>query len=112
VSFYTEIKTELSSKPIVICALEELKRRGEISSFEELEKKGKIKIDRDGDIIHISQTAEGVFQIEGDSRVVSAFTNRLKQMYAYESIKMSLPLDFEIAEESELAGNISIVLKG
>lgn len=111
-SFYTEIKTELSSKPLVISALEELKRRGEISSLQLLEKKGKIKIDRDGDIILISQTTEGMMQVEGDSRVVNAFANRLKQMYAYESIKQSLPLDFEIAEESELAGNISIVLKG
>ncbi|MBI5182299.1 MAG: hypothetical protein HZA06_05270, partial [Nitrospirae bacterium] len=52
------------------------------------------------------------FEVAGDSRVANAFTNRLKQFYAYESIKDNLPLDFEIAKESEEAGEIIIHLKG
>jgi hypothetical protein len=32
-SFYTVIKTELSNKKYIICALEELKERGEVTNF-------------------------------------------------------------------------------
>ena len=36
----------------------------------------------------------------------------LKQIYALESIKDNLPLDFEIAQETEIEGEIKILLKG
>jgi len=111
-SFYTVIKTELKSKKYLICALEELKKRGEITSFVSNERKETVEIDRDGDVINISKEKTGNYQIGGDNRVVNAFSNRLKQIYAYESIKDNLPLDFEIANESETAGEIHIVLKG
>ncbi|MBE7413686.1 MAG: hypothetical protein HS130_00055 [Deltaproteobacteria bacterium] len=111
-SFYTVIKTELSVKKYLICALEELKKRGEITSFVASERKDAIEVDRDGDIINISREKAGNYQLGGDNRVVNAFSNRLKQMYAYESIKDNLPLDFEISSETETAGEIQIVLKG
>lgn len=111
-SFYTVIKTELSSKKYIICALEELKKRGEIKSFIKNEKKDTIEVDRDGDIINISKEKTGNYQMGGDNRVVGNFSNRLKQIYAYESIKDNLPLDFEIAKENETAGEIQILLKG
>lgn len=111
-SFYTVIKTELKSKKYLICALEELKKKGEITNFVANERKETVEIDRDGDIINIAKEKTGSYQIGGDNRVVNAFSNRLKQVYAYESIKDNLPLDFEIASESETAGEIQIVLKG
>lgn len=111
-SFYTTIKTELASKATVILALRELETRGEIRAFEELKKKDKIEIDRSGDIISITKNKAGELQLEGDARIVETFLKRLKQMYAYESIKENLPLDFEIAEEAELGGDITITLKG
>ncbi|MCK4846225.1 MAG: hypothetical protein KAS88_01035 [Deltaproteobacteria bacterium] len=111
-SFYTTIKTELASRATVILALKELKSRGEIRRFEEIKKSGKIEIDRSGDIISIATNKAGELQLEGDARIVETFLRRLKQMYAYESIKENLPLDFEISEESEIGGEISITLKG
>ena len=65
-----------------------------------------------GDIITIGKSKEGNYQVEGDARVVNAFSKRLKQIYAYESIKENLPLDFEIVQEKEVAGEMKIVLKG
>ena len=111
-SFYTVIDTELKEKRYIICAVEELKERGEISEFELIEKNDSIKIDRDGDIINVTRTKEGTFQVEGDARIVNAFSKRLKQLYAYSSIKENLPLDFEIVQEKELGGEMKIVLKG
>lgn len=111
-SFYTVIKTELSSKKYLICALEELKRRGEITTFVKNDRKETVEVDRDGDIINIALEKTGNYGIGGDNRVVNTFSNRLKQIYAYESIKDNLPLDFEIASENEVAGEIKIVLKG
>ncbi|MBI5560438.1 MAG: hypothetical protein HY883_04125 [Deltaproteobacteria bacterium] len=112
-SFYTVIDTELKSKKHIILALEELKRRGEITKYGLVVKQDKIRIDRSGDIIHIGLDVKtGNFHVEGDVRVVEAFAKRLKQFYAYESIKESLPLDFEIASEREIAGDITLVLKG
>lgn len=111
-SFYTVIKTELSNKKYIICALEEMKKRGEINSFINNDIKETIDVERDGDIINIVREKSGNFEIAGDNRVIQSFSNRLKQVYAYESIKDSLPLDFEIVKESETAGEIQILLKG
>lgn len=112
-SFYTVIKTELSNKKYLICALDDMKKRGEVNSFLENERKNTIEIDRDGDIINIVKEKSGAgFELAGDNRIVQVFSNRLKQLYAYESIKDNLPLDFEIAKESETSGEIRIVLKG
>lgn len=111
-SFYTVIETELKNKNLMLCALAELKNRGEIALFEVNEKKEIVKIDRDGDIINITKSKTGNYQVEGDARVVNAFSRRLKQIYAYESIKENLPSDFEIVEESEVAGEMKILLKG
>lgn len=110
-SFYTVIKTELKSKKYIICALEELKRRGEITRFEENARKETIDIERGSDRIEIV-SEKGAFGVAGDNRVVQSFSNKLKQMYAYEAIKDTLPLDFEIAAESETGGEIKILLKG
>lgn len=110
-SFYTVIKTELNNRKYIVAALQEMKRRGEITRFVENERKESIEIDRDGDLLNITREKEG-FGIGGDNRVVNAFSNRLKQFYAYESIKENLPLDFEIASENETAGEIQIILKG
>lgn len=111
-SFYTTIKTEISSKKYVIAALEEMKRRGEITNFQLHDRKEKIEIDRCGDMLNIAKEKTGNFEVAGDARVVKSFTDRLKQFYAYESIKDNLPLDFEIAKESEVTGEIRILLKG
>ncbi|MBI5642199.1 MAG: hypothetical protein HY954_01845 [Deltaproteobacteria bacterium] len=111
-SFYTVIKTQLSNKKYIICALEELKKRGEITSFVKNDRKETIEVDRDGDIINIAQEKTGNFEVGGDNRVVNRFSDRLKQFYAYESIKDNLPLDFEISKETENAGEIQILLKG
>lgn len=111
-SFYTVIKTELGSKKYLICALEEMKKRGEIKSYIHNEKKEKIEVDRDGDILSIAKQKEGSYEIGGDNRVVNSFSNRLKQFYAYEAIKENIPLDFEIAQETEIGGEIHILLKG
>lgn len=111
-SFYTVIKTELSSRKYLICALEEMKKRGELTSYVSNERKETIEIDRSGDIINIIKEKTGSFELAGDNRVLQGFSNRLKQIYAYESIKDNLPLDFEIAKETETEGEIRIVLKG
>lgn len=111
-SFYTVIKTQLNSKKYIICALEEMKRKGEITNFVNVEKKEKIEVDRDGDILNIVKEKSGNYQVGGDNRVVNRFSDRLKQMYALESIKDNLPLDFEIAQETEVEGEIKILLKG
>ena len=112
-SFYAKIKTELANKKYIIAAIEEMKRRGELTNYQINEKKEKIEIDREGDLLAITKEKAGNnFEVSGDSRVANAFTNRLKQFYAYESIKDNLPLDFEIAKESEEAGEIVIHLKG
>lgn len=111
-SFYTTIKTEITNKKYILCALEEMRRRGEITNFQLNERKEKIEIDRSGDIINILKEKTGSFEVAGDARVVRPFSDRLKQFYAYESIKDNLPLDFEIARESETAGEIVILLKG
>lgn len=111
-SFYTQIKTELTNKKYIMCAIEELKKSGEITGFRVIEKKNKIEINREGDIINILEGKTGNFEVAGDNRVINTFANRLKQMYAYESIKQNLPLDFEIAKETEVGGDIVIVLKG
>lgn len=110
-SFYTVIKTELSSKKYILCALVEMKKRGEIKNYVENERKETIEVDRDGDIISIVKQKEG-FDLAGDNRVVNTFSRRLKQFYAYESIKENIPLDFEIAKETEIGGEIQIILKG
>ncbi|MBI5598344.1 MAG: hypothetical protein HY890_01245 [Deltaproteobacteria bacterium] len=112
-SFYTVIKTELKNKKYVIAALEELKARGEISRYEEILKKNRIKVNRGGDAIEIVMDIKtGNVHVEGDARVVEDFTKRLKQLYAYASIKENLPFDFEIANERDIAGDITLVLKG
>ena len=111
-SFYAKIKTQLANKKYILSALAELERKGEISSYEYIEKKEKIKIDRDGDILNIVQDKTGNFEVTGDVHIGRIFTERLKQIYAYESIKDNLPLDFEIAKELEEGGEISILLKG
>ncbi len=112
-SFYTVIKTELKDRKYIILALEEMKRRGEITSFKHLVKKDIIQVDRAGDTITIKQDSKtGNFQLEGDSRILEAFTKRFKQFYAYQTIKENLPLDFEIDVERESAGNITLLLKG
>ena len=111
-SFYTVIKTEITNKKYVIAALEEMKRRGEITNFQLHERKEKIEIDRSGDILNIAKEKTGNFEVGGDARVVRSFSDRLKQFYAYESIKDNIPLDFEIANESEVTGEIRILLKG
>lgn len=110
-SFYTVINTELSNMEIIICALEELQNRGEIKVFEHNKNKETVKVDRDGDILQIIKEKSGNYQVAGDARVVERFTQRLKQLYAYETIKENLPLDFEIAQENEIAGEIRILLK-
>ncbi|MEK7774042.1 MAG: hypothetical protein AAB307_06795, partial [Deltaproteobacteria bacterium] len=88
-----------------------MKKRGEIKNYVENERKETIEVDRDGDVINIVRQKEG-FDLAGDNRVVNTFSKRLKQFYAYESIKENIPLDFEIAKETEVAGEIQIILKG
>jgi hypothetical protein len=111
-SFYAKIKTELSNKKYIMCALAELERRGEITSYEVSERKEKIKVDIDGDILNICKEKSGNnMEVQGDVRRARVFANRLKQIYAYESIKDNLPLDFEIVKEVEEAGEILILLK-
>jgi len=111
-SFYTVIKTEITDKKYVLCALEEMKKRGEITNFQFHKKKEEIEVDRSGDILNIVREKTGNYAVGGDARVVKSFSDRFKQFYAYESIKDNLPLDFEIARESETAGEIMILLKG
>jgi hypothetical protein len=111
-SFYTVIQTELKSRRHVICALEELKKRGEITSFVLNEKKETVTVDRHGDILSLALEKTGNYGVAGDARAVRAFSRRLAQMYAYAAIKDSMPFDFEIAQETESGGEIKILLKG
>ncbi len=111
-SFYTKIQTEIKDKQLLICALEELKHRGEITEFSLNAKKGSIEVDRDGDVVNIAKEKTGLYNMAGDNRVVGSFSKRLTQIYAYEAIKENLPLDFEITEDMEIAGEIKILLKG
>ncbi|MBI5756550.1 MAG: hypothetical protein HZA12_06455 [Nitrospirae bacterium] len=112
-SFYCVIKTELSKKKYIIAALAEMQRRGEITNYEISKRKEQIKVDRDGEVVTVSRGSENSnFEVAGISRPARELTDRLKQIYAYESIKDNLPLDFEIAKETEEAGEIVILLKG
>ncbi len=112
-SFYTKIQTELCNKKYLFCALESLKKKGEISAFVVNERKNTVEVDRDGDMINIVKEKTGDYNVAGDARVVRVFSDRLKQVYALETIKENLPLDFEIAKESEtVEGEIVILLKG
>lgn len=111
-SFYMCIKTEIKNRIYLKSALAELHKRGEIQKIEENERKGKIIIDRGGDKLVITGDEEKGFEVGGDATVVKAFTDRLKQVYAVESIKDNLPLDLEVVEETESAtGEIHILLK-
>jgi len=112
-SFYCVIKTELSNKKYLIAALAEMQKRGEITSYIINEKKERIEVDREGEVVSIVKEKEGNnFEVAGISRPAREIADRLKQLYAYESIKDNLPLDFEIAKETEQAGEIIILLKG
>jgi hypothetical protein len=111
-SFYISIKTEISNKQYIISTLKEMQKRGEITRFLVDKKKDQIEVDRDGDIVIISREKSGNFEVTGDAPVVRYFSKRLTQLYAYSAIKENLPLDFEIAQESEVAGEIKILLKG
>ncbi|MEE8575339.1 MAG: hypothetical protein V3T30_07995 [Thermodesulfobacteriota bacterium] len=111
-SFYTTIQTELKNRHHVICALRELTERGEITSYNLNEEKGTITVDQGGDILLLSLEKTGNFGVAGDARLARNFTRRLTQMYAYAAIKDAMPLDFEIAQETEVAGEIKIILKG
>lgn len=112
-SFYTVIRTELKNKGYIVAALMEMRKRGEILKCKINEKKETIEIDRDGDAIKVTREKAGGFEVAGDARVVKVFSDRLKQMYALESIKDNLPLDFEIDSETETAtGEIKLLLKG
>ena len=112
-SFYCVIKTELTNKKYIIAALEEMKRRGEITNYEVNKRKEKIEVDREGEVVNIVKEKRGNnYEVAGMARTAREITQRLKQIYAYESIKDNLPLDFEIAKEVEQAGEIVILLKG
>ncbi len=111
-SFYAVVQTELTENKFIMLALEELKERGEITSFR-INKNDSIDVDRSGDKIVIKLDAKTKqYQFAGDSRVVSSFSKRFTQIYALMSIKDSLPLDFEIESEKEIGGEISLILKG
>lgn len=111
-SFYCVIKTEIKNKKYLIAALQEMQKRGELQKVEINEKKETMEVDRDGDKLKISKEKSGSFEIGGDNRVVNAFSKRLKQIYALETIKDNMPLDFEISQETETEGEIKILLKG
>lgn len=112
-SFYCVIKTELTKKKYIIAALEEMRRHGEITNYEINERKEKIKVDREGEIVNVIKEKSGNnYEVAGIARPAREIAQRLKQLYAYESIKDNLPLDFEIAKETEQAGEIVILLKG
>lgn len=112
-SFYTVIKTELKNKKYLLLAIEDMKSKGEITNYVHNERKETMEVDRHGDVINVVKDKAGNYQVAGDNRVIRAFSDRLKQAYAYESIKDNLPLDFEVAKETETAsGEIMILLKG
>src|SRR3989304_9964923 len=112
-SFYCVIKTELSKKKYIIAALAEMQRKGEITNYTVSRTKEKIEVDREGEVVTVSRGNENSnFEIGGISRPAREISDRMKQLYAYESIKDNLQLDFEIAQETEEAGEIFITLKG
>ena len=112
-SFYCVIKTELSRRKYLIAALAEMQRKGEITSYEISKTKDKINVDRGGEVVTVSRINENSnYEIGGIARPAREISDRMKQLYAYESIKDNLPLDFEIAKETEEAGEIVIMLKG
>ncbi len=112
-SFYCVIKTELSKKKYIIAALAEMQKKGEITSYTVSKTKEKIEVDREGEVVTVSRTNENTnFEVGGISRPAREISDRMKQLYAYESIKDNLPLDFEVAQETEEAGEIVITLKG
>ncbi len=110
-SFYLKLKVQIANKKYLIAALKELQKNGELVRFEENEKKETIEVDRDGDIIKIIKDKLGNYELGGDARVVKSFADRLKQVYALQSIKDNMPLDFEIVQETESAGEIILLLK-
>ncbi len=109
-SFYLKLKIQIANKKYLVAALKELQKKGEILKYEE-KRKETIEVDRDGDIIQIIKGKLGNYELGGDARVVKAFADRLKQVYALESIKDNMPLDFEIVQETESAGEILLLLK-
>ena len=112
-SFYCVIKTELSRRKYIIAALAEMQKKGEITSYEISKTKDKINVDRGGEVVTVSRINEkSNYEIGGIARPAREISDRMKQLYAYESIKDNLPLDFEIAKETEEAGEIVIMLKG
>lgn len=112
-SFYCVIKTQLSNKKYIIAALTEMQRKGEITNYTLSKTKDKIEVDREGEVVTVSRVNEqSNFEVGGISRPAREISDRMKQLYAYESIKDNLPLDFEIAKETEEAGEIFITLKG
>lgn len=106
------ISTEMKEKKQLVMALKEMRKRGEITEFESNVKTDSMKIDRSGDEFTLNLSKEGNYNVGGDNRLVERFSNRLKQFYALESIKENLPLDFEVAEESETEGEMRLILKG
>ncbi len=111
-SFFTVLKTEISNKDNMILALRSLEESGEIQRLTINEAKESIEVDRDGDIMTIEKEKTGTYNVAGNNTAVEPFSKRLKQIYALQTIKENLPLDFEISEESEIAGEIRILLKG
>ncbi len=110
-SFYLKLQIQIDNKKYLIAALKEMQKNGELTRFEENEKKETIEVDRSGDVIKIIKAALGGYELGGDATVVKSFADRLKQVYALESIKDNMPLDFEIVEETESAGEILLLLK-
>jgi hypothetical protein len=112
-SFYAVVQTELTEKKFIMLALEEMQKRGEITDFKIVGKNDSIEVNRSGDKITIKLDAKtGQYQFAGDSRVVNSFSKRFTQIYALESIRDNLPLDFEIEMENEIGGEINLILKG
>ncbi len=110
-SFYLKLKVQIKNKKYLIAALKEMAKNGELSKYEENEKKETIEVDRSGDVIKIIKDKLGGYELGGDAHVVKSFADRLKQVYALESIKDNIPLDFEIVQETESAGEILLLLK-
>jgi hypothetical protein len=110
-SFYLKLQIQLDNRKYLMAALREMAKNGELTRFEENEKKESIEIDRNGDIIKIIKAKLGGYELGGDAQVVKSFADRLKQVYALESIKDNMPLDFEIVKETESAGEILLLLK-
>ena len=110
-SFYLKLQVQIDNKKYLIAALKEMQKNGELTRYEENEKKGSIEVDRSGDVIKIIEAKLGGYELGGDATVVKSFADRLKQVYALESIKDNMPLDFEIVQETESAGEILLLLK-